>query len=321
MHAIELQKKRPSALEIHNEALNVCKVIKSDYLRLFEILLIVEERQIYFQFDISSLFVYCVEMLDISKSIAYDFITVVRKSIDVPELACAIRGRKLSVSKARKICPVVTSENSEEWIALAKACTCRVIEKAVATAKPEVTKKESLKYVSGDSLDWTLTISEEFGELLKQTKDLMSQKEQRHVSSNEALLVLLKDYVRKNDPVEKAKRSVKRSERPTRTAEVAVSASAPKRLAERPVQRERTRYRKSVVEHAVNLRDGNQCTHVRAGGKRCEEKRWLHKHHIHEFAQGGEHAAENLETLCWAHHKMRHLRVERQEFHRIELVT
>ncbi|RYZ69934.1 MAG: HNH endonuclease, partial [Proteobacteria bacterium] len=40
--------------------------------------------------------------------------------------------------------------------------------------------------------------------------------------------------------------------------------------------------------------------------KRCNSGRWVQKHHVHHFADGGSHDAENLETLCWAHHVMKH---------------
>ena len=71
----------------------------------------------------------------------------------------------------------------------------------------------------------------------------------------------------------------------------------------------RSRYRPKHVEHQVTLRDQNQCAYVNQTGKRCEAKRWLDKHHVHEFSEGGTHDPENLETLCFGHHKIRHARL------------
>lgn len=288
--------KQRTAVEIHEEAIGVCKNIKGDYVRLFEILLEVESRQIYHQFDLPSLYVYCTEMLDLSRNVAHDFIIVVRKALEVPELRAAICSKRLSISKARKICPVLTIANCNEWVELALNCTCRVIEKTVALSKPKVAKTESLEYLSLDHLLLKLSIDEEWAELLKRTKELLAQKNSQLPTSADALFILMKEFCKKNDPVEKAKR-----------AEIKNSGKVPDPTAKSKAVR--TRYRHRAVEHAVNLRDENRCTYIDKTGRRCEERKWLEKHHIHEFAAGGDHSVENLKTLCSAHHKMKHRHV------------
>ncbi|MEK7356776.1 MAG: HNH endonuclease signature motif containing protein [Bdellovibrionota bacterium] len=285
-----------SALDIHHEAMSVARDIKTDYLRFFEVLLSVESRQIYYQFEVTSLHLYCVELLEISKHIANDFGIVVRKSLEVPQLATAIRTQKITIAKARKICPVLNGSNFKEWIDLAEVCSCRVIEKTVAIARPRTAVAESIKYVSGDVLEFRMAVSEEWTELLTKTKDLLSQREKRAVSSEEALFILMKDHCRKNDPVEKAERAVKRP-----------------RAGKQRGGNGRSRHRPAKAEHIVDLRDQNQCTHVSANGKRCESKRWLVKHHIQGFAEGGDHSPENLETLCWGHHKTTHMKLEEND--------
>ncbi|RYZ80430.1 MAG: HNH endonuclease [Proteobacteria bacterium] len=32
----------------------------------------------------------------------------------------------------------------------------------------------------------------------------------------------------------------------------------------------------------------------------------MQTHHVTHFADGGAHTLENLETLCWAHHSIKH---------------
>lgn len=155
------------AIEIHEQAMTVACDLKSNYLELFEVLLLVEERQIYMSFDVTCLYTYCVELLELSPQTAKDFITVVRKSLEVPELADAIRSTKTTISKARKVCPVLTSDNAHEWIALACECSTRVVEKAVAQAKPREAVRESMTYVSSDVLEFKLAVSEEWESLLK----------------------------------------------------------------------------------------------------------------------------------------------------------
>jgi len=41
-------------------------------------------------------------------------------------------------------------------------------------------------------------------------------------------------------------------------------------------------------------------------GKRCEETRWLHKHHRHVVAEGGNHSADNITLRCFHHHRYEH---------------
>jgi hypothetical protein len=298
--------------------MSVASDLKTKYLELFEILLEVERRQIYLSFDVISLYTYCVELLQLSPSTASDFVTVVRKSLEVEELATAIRSKKTTIYKARKICPVLTDKNTKGWIDLACECPTRIVEKAVAQAKPREAIQESMKYVSYDTLEFKLAVSEEWEALLKRTKDLMSQKHQRAVSSEEALQTLMQSYCEKEDPVRKAeramtqamkravKRAATRSLNQMATSEMTgeVDQSLPASLESSAPSR--SRYRISLIEHEVNLRDEGRCTHIEKTGERCEERRWLEKHHLIPFAEGGEHSAENLVTLCSAHHRMRH---------------
>lgn len=62
----------------------------------------------------------------------------------------------------------------------------------------------------------------------------------------------------------------------------------------------------SSTAHKVVLRDDAQCTATKPDGTRCGSKRWLHIHHIQPVSLGGGNTAENLTTLCSAHHQMRH---------------
>ncbi|MEK7356111.1 MAG: HNH endonuclease signature motif containing protein [Bdellovibrionota bacterium] len=302
MQAIRIAGKRTS-IEIHRDAVGIAKDFKNEYLRLFEILMEAEAQQIYYDFDVTSLHSYCVDLLELSRDVAKDFINVVRKSLEIPQLAAAVRSRRVTISKARKICSIINESNFKEWIDLVVHCSSREVERTVAAANPKAAVQESMKYVSSDALDFRLGVSEEWSELLTRTKDLMSQKQRRAVSSEEALFVLMSEFVRKNDPVEKAKRAVARAEKETKGSKELESTNDSARV---------SRHRPATVEHQVDLRDGARCVWTDEIGNRCKERRWLQKHHIIEFAAGGRHEVENLETLCSGHHKIVHLKRERQ---------
>jgi hypothetical protein len=299
--------------QLHEKAYSISHDLKEKHLELFEVLLEIETQQIYLGFEVTSLRLYCIEMLQMSPHVATDFVTVIRRAIEVPAVAEAIRSKKTTVYKLRKVCAVITNANSKDWIDLASECSTRIVERAVAMARPRESVVESVKYISGDVLEFKLAVSEEWDALLKRTKDLMSQKQSRAISSEEALHKLMENYCAKEDPIAKAERWERRSRNVEKVGRGLKSKSGLNesgkvgcRNLDRNVARDRTRYREARIEHAVNLRDRGQCTHVGKDGRRCETRRWLRKHHIVEFAEGGDHSAENLTTLCGAHHRLRH---------------
>jgi hypothetical protein len=57
------------------------------------------------------------------------------------------------------------------------------------------------------------------------------------------------------------------------------------------------------VERAVWERDGGRCTFVGKTGRRCEERRFLHYHHLKPWIAGGEATVENITLRCRAHNQ------------------
>ena len=294
--------------ECHNRAVRGVRNLRSAQSEVLMALIEVEERKVYHQFEVTSLYSYCVDILGLPAHTSYDFIDVVRTSKTIPNLAKAVIEGRTTITKARRICSVLTVENQKQWIELACECSQKIVQKAAAMANPRAAAPESLKYISGELLELTVAVSEEWSELLTDVKDLMSQKEQRAVSTEEALFNLMADYQKRNDPVQKAERARARNGTEKREAIDSDSNGVKPLIRSDSIQKtsELTRYRPLSVEHEVELRDRHQCTHVNRNGNRCASKRWLEKHHIKEFANGGEHSLENLETLCSAHHRIKH---------------
>ena len=302
---------------LHDRALDVAADYRRCEADLFQIVWMIEDKKVYFDFGITSLFQYITDMLRLSRDAAYDLITVVRKSREVPDLKQAVLLEQISISKARRIASVITENNAHLWIDLAKHSSSRVVEKAVAQANPRSVVCEKVSYVSEDVLQFQLAVSESWSTLLNEIKDLMSQKEKRAVSSEEALFMLMSDYKRKHDPVLKAERAQNKAERVTnkssskhrKTAcETIHIVSTDQKVASEAMRVTSIRNRRipQAQVHRLHLRDRNQCSFTDRHGKRCSQKRWLQKHHVVHFADGGTHGAENLQTLCWAHHAMTH---------------
>lgn len=302
---------------LHFEALKATELHQKSESYLLEVMSVVDDRMFYLECGVSSLYQYCVRLLGLSESVSYALIAVIRKSKEVPELKMAIQSGKVTLSKAKKICSVIDQKNFREWIDLAACETSRVIEKCVAGANPKELVKESAVYKTSDLLEFKLGVGEEFIEALAQVKDHLSQKESKAISSEEALLKLMRDFIEKNDPVKKAARAELRREKQSLKVQVpqqfpgtvkksafAFDASAPAKRA--PIKR--------LTLHAVALRDQNQCTFTASAASRklrCDQKRWLDVHHIVPLNEGGSDDLENLTTLCKAHHRMSHRSLSR----------
>ncbi|RYZ86453.1 MAG: HNH endonuclease [Proteobacteria bacterium] len=296
---------------IHDRAMMAASNLKRSEIEMLEALIDVESRQVYYQMEIKDLFQYCTEMLGLSRHASYNFITVMNKSKEVPALLEAIRDGSTTVSKARKICSVVTEKNAKEWIGLTRECPSRIVERAVAMANPRAAVHESMKYVSAEVLELKFAVSEEWSELLNEVKDLMSQKKQRAVSTEETLFILMSDFKRKHDPVLKAQRAKIKSplcDVVVARAETTPGDSVVLNNQSNSAPAESSRYIPAAARHKLALRDSGKCSFVDRHGKLCGSGRWVQRHHVHHFAEGGSHEAGNLETLCWAHHSMKHRR-------------
>lgn len=306
MQKSELRKLNLDALNL--EAVNAVESCQKSDAYLLRVIEVVSEKELHLDCGLPSLYSYCTRLLHISEGISYALIAVINRGKEVPELIEAVESGKVSLSKAKKICSVINPENHKQWINLATHETSRVIEKCVALANPKEAVKESAQYKSADRIEFKIGVSEEWVELLATTKDLLSQKQSRAVTSEEALLfiMIMREFNDRHNPVKKAERSLARA-RQKKSVEIEEpqcpgTAEPAKQAARKPLGREPV---KRITIHAVNHRDQVQCTHISKFG-RCEQKRWLDHHHIIPIANGGTNEPKNLTTLCHGHHKILH---------------
>lgn len=309
---------------LHEKALEAARKYASAEAELLAVLLAIDNDRAYRELGHTSLFNYAVQALKLSESTAYNFITVARKSREVPALMTEISRGTLSVSKARKVVPVLTRENQDEWIGKAQTLPQRSLEKEVARIAPREATPERTTYLSETLVKLTLGMSEKLHLKLKRIVDLESQRTRQAVSLETALEAMAELYLERNDPLEKAKRAqaVKAPSANTASANTVPACITPTSTApatrnqqetptiEKPVARQaRVPGRiplPSAIRHAVNLRDQRRCAHTNAQGTRCTEYRWLDIHHLMPVNQGGGNDPSNLTTLCFAHHRMRH---------------
>ena len=291
----------------HEEGVELAYVWKRCEHRMVELLGFLYQCKGYYLYECASLREYAIQKWKLPENAAKDLVTVAIKALEIPEMLEALKAEKATVSKLRKVCPVINEEEKVDWLLLVEKASARDIEKVVAIERPGEAKV-SMHYVTGEFVDFRAAIPERLATDLKRIQDLLCQREQRNVNIVEALEYMAHTTLESIDPVRKAaraeERKVKREARQvandtkqsaTETMRTPKATSAPKR----------TKI-KAATQHARNLRDRTQCTATGADGRRCPNKRWTENHHITEVANGGTNDLENLTTLCSHHHRAIH---------------
>lgn len=272
---------------LHAKALDLCRRYKQLEGEIILALQEIDRSKAYRHYLMPSLFQYCVQMLGLSESVAYAFILVARKSLEVPELGVAISDGSLTVAKASRFVPKLNRRNAKEMIQFARTHSTREIEQHLT---PD--QMVSLK--------------------IKRSTMAKLKRAQAVVPGNrgldEVLNRALTEFLEKADPVERAKRHETEKAKATggvkamrvkelRTFGVAKGIHAMRMGSSRL---------SAATKHAVNLRDKGRCTFILPGGKRCANERWLEIHHIRPRSEGGSDEISNLTTLCSEHHDLVH---------------
>jgi hypothetical protein len=200
-----------SVQKIHEKALIIAQKFKRAEADLVSILQEVDAAKVYSKMEYPSLFQYCVGALGLSESVAANFITVSRKANEVPVLQAAIQAGSLSVSKARKIVPILTLANQEEWVEKARALSTRQLEEEVAKIAPREATPERMRVVSEDRVDIRFGISMTTRKKLLLAQDLESQRRMHAASLEETLETLLEIFLEVKDPVRRAVRILERA--------------------------------------------------------------------------------------------------------------
>ncbi len=131
-----------------------------------------------------------------------------------------------------------------------------------------------MRAVSADRHEVRASVSDRVKAKLDRARDILKTQ-----TLEDVLEAALDALLEKKDPVQKAERTRLRKVRAT-TAKLTLPA---------------------VVRHEVNLRDRGKCQFPG-----CTHTRYLDLHHIRPRSQGGAHTADNLITLCSAHHRLGH---------------
>lgn len=325
---IPLTLRRQKQFLLHARAIECAAKYRKLEGELLDLIQQIDSQKLFRDLGYSSLFTYIVNALKLSESQAFNFINVARKANEVPELKKQILTGTLSVSKARKIVPVLTSGNQKEWIPKAIALPQKEIERQVADTQLGLRIPERIRPKGKGRTELRCGLSVELEGELKRVQDLLAKKRRRAVTLEETLKETIEFYLVKNDPVAKAKQKLSQTFRkatkrkpntqisrllpPETAVEMRTGSKAVARQGKVPAGSSRhipaapSRYIPTAVRRTVHARDEGRCRHREPDGKRCGQTRWVELHHLRAFALGGLHDAQNLITLCNAHHKYLH---------------
>ncbi len=282
--------------QIHQRALEISSRYKKAEAELLEILDQVDRHRVYLKHGHSSLFLYVVRELGLSEGVAYNLITVSRKAREVPELGALIGQGTITLSNARKIAPVLTAQNKVEWLEKAATLSHRALEKEIIKVRPQDATQEGVSYVTEKRVKMVVGLSEQDMLALRRVQDLLCQARGRSVTLEEVIAHLTGEYLKRHDPVKRAKRQIIKKGRQGKP--VALQATKLKSAHQRPSRVPIP----ANLNHQVRLRDHGKCTYTHENGRKCNQTRWLEVHHKVPVSKGGENTLENLATLCSAHH-------------------
>lgn len=265
---------------LHRRALVAARKLFTTEIELLDLLTLIEACSGFLKLGFPSLHVYCVDGLGLSDDVAYRLIRVARKSQEVPDLRAAIASGNTTLSKAAVIAPVLSAANKDVWIDQASQLNKRKLERAVADANPAAPRNERAKEQGNGYVRLEVSVPIETHDLLERALELVAQKTAEKPSIADTLHFVLAQFIKREDPIEKADRNVSKFGPGAKTT--------------------------ASIRHAVNSRDRGACQFKMPNGKICGQRKWLHVHHVKPKSEGGTDEASNLTTLCSAHHRLVH---------------
>jgi len=175
---------------VHQRALQASERFRKSESDLISALEDVERHRVYLQFGYPSLFQYAVRELKLSENVAYPLITVMRKSKEIPQLKQQMEEGRISLGNARRIVPVLTKENSSDWLQKASTMTQRQLEKEVVKVQPLAAVQERANYVAENRIRLELGMSEAQMLKLRKAQDLVCQSSSKPASLEDTLIAM-----------------------------------------------------------------------------------------------------------------------------------
>jgi len=237
-------------------------------------------RRLHQRAGFSSLYTYCLEVLHLSESEAYDRVKAAKLVRRYPTLLTLLASGQINLTTVRLVAPHLTAGNHEELLIAACGKRKRELQDLLAQRFPQADVPFSIVHsLSPGRYRVTFTASAATYEKLQLAQDLL-----RHV-------------IPSGDPAQIFDRAL----------DVLVEALLKEKYAatDHPRasrgQMDDSRHIPAEIKRAVHLRDRGRCRYVGPDGHRCGERAFVEFHHVRPYAAGGPCTVDNIELRCRAH--------------------
>jgi hypothetical protein len=286
----------------------------------------VDHRRLYARDACSSMFSYCVEVLNLSEAESYFRIAVARAARKHPGLLTMLGDGRLHLSGIATLAPHLTDENRESVLARATHKSKRQIEELVAELAPKpdvpsVIRKlptppqpappappgpaEPVVQLFPERVDVPARPSppspapppvveplrpDRYRVQITASAELRDKLERLQALMGEDLAAVIETAL--TEKLEKLERL---------EAKRYGVAKNPRKTLEQTDTTPSSRYMPAAVRRVVRKRDANRCGFVDSKGRRCTERRNLEFHHLDPFGRGGTHDPARIALRCRSH--------------------
>ena len=285
----------------------------------------VDSRRLYASHACSSMFCYCTDVLHLSEWEAYLRIAVARAARQHPMLLEMLGNGQLYLSSIAKLAPHLTESNREKVLARAVHKSKRQIQELIAELAPQPDVPTAVRKlpVRKSTQPPTLAVEPKPKTLLGpdqvgvQPASIPVPQPARTIEPLAPLRYKVQ-FTAGAELHEKLQRlsALTGSSDIATVIESAVTeklerleakrygkTNRPRKSLENTKTTPSSRYIPAPVKRTVQERDRNRCTYRDQQGRRCPERNRLEFHHQRPFARGGDHSADNIALMCYAHNR------------------
>jgi hypothetical protein len=292
---------------------------------LLEYLAEVDARRLYLREGCSSMFAYCVRVLQFAEGVAYKRIAAIRAARRHPGLLTALRSGELHLTAVSLLAPRLTDENATELIDAARHRTADEIRRMLADRSPGPDIVSSIRKLPAVSVPaaeqpvqsdratgnrkpvFDSTPSHSANASAGPLKPLGDERYAIRFTANcelhaqlRELQALMCHQIPDGDLGKILARAVGVLLKQVRARKFS-DCSAPRAM--RHTDSASSRHIPAAIRRAVAKRDGERCAFVSEAGRRCDSREFLEFHHCEPWARSRSHAIEDISLRCRAHNR------------------
>jgi hypothetical protein len=285
----------------------------------------VDARRLYLEEGCPSMFSYCQRVLHFAEGVAYKRIQAARAARSHPQVLEALRSGELHLTAIGLLAAKLTPANCAELIAAARHRSADEVKRLLADREPKPAVPTFVRRIPVVAVSAaTSTVQADLPErpavpvqamvptpppLSKRPEPLGAERfriqfmadGQTHAQVEE-LRALMRHQVPDDDVGKIIARAIS----------VLLAQVRKQKFGDTAVPRARrspsetpSRHIPAAIRRAVSQRDGERCTFISAGGRRCESREFLEFDHADAWTWTRTHSIEGITLRCRAHNQLR----------------